>query len=72
MRHFESSIIITTTSTLKMETRCSSGTLVSASKTARCYNPEDHPLNLCSENLKIRIRLALPATSKFSFINAEN
>jgi hypothetical protein len=55
-----------------METRFSSGTLVSASKTARCYNPEDNPLNLCSENLKIYIRLALPAKRKFSFINEEN
>ena len=59
-------------STLKMLTRCSSGTLLSASKTARCYSPEDHPLIHCSKNLKIHIRLALPATWKFSSIKAEN
>jgi len=72
MRHFESSLITTMTSTLKMETRCSSGTLVSASKTTRCYNPEDHPLNPRSEDLKINIRLALSTTWKFSSINEEN
>ena len=72
MRHFERSIITNITSTLKMETRCSSGTLVSASRTIRCYNQEDHPLNIRSEDLKIHIRLTLFATWKFSFINAEN
>jgi hypothetical protein len=40
-------------SSLKMEAACSSKTLVSAHKTTRCHNPEEHNLNNHrQENLK--------------------